>query len=64
MKTVTVKTSNRQYEVNLNNAEPGDALTPQMSRAARDIAFGVGAYVTVSDGSTAYRVTSTTRKFK
>ena len=62
MKQVTVKTNTRQYEVQLNNASDGDTLTPSMAKAAREIAFGVGTYATVTDGSTAYRVTKTVRK--
>lgn len=39
-----------------------DKLTAAAARAARDMAYGKGAYVTVSDGDTTYRVTRSTRK--
>lgn len=56
MKTVTVKSVSGQVQVNLNNANDGDKLTPNMAKAARNIAFGVGANATVSDASIAYLV--------
>lgn len=57
MKQVTVKTANGQTQVNLNNASDSDTLTAKMAKAARNIAAGVGASATVSDGNDTYRVT-------
>lgn len=57
MKQVTVRSANGQVEVKLNNANDGDRLTPSMAASARNIAFGAGANVTVSDDSDVYRVT-------
>jgi nitrogen fixation protein FixH len=57
MKQVTVKSVSGQTQVNLNNASNGDALNARMAKAARDIAFGVGANATVTDGQGTYRVT-------
>jgi hypothetical protein len=51
---VTVSTKNQTVQVNLNNHS---TLNPTSARAARDIAFGIGAHVRVTDGSTTYRVT-------
>lgn len=48
--------------VRLNNHEN---LTPTSAKAARDIAFGISANATVTDGHTTYRVTrSGVRKIK
>jgi hypothetical protein len=57
MKQVTVSSVNGQVEVRLNNATNNDSLTASMAKAARDIAFGVGANATVSDGESSFRVT-------
>ena len=57
MKQVTVKSVSDQRQVNLNNASDGDKLTEEMAKAARNIAFGVGANATVNDGRSAYLVT-------
>lgn len=51
---VTVSTRNQTVIVNLNNHTK---LNPTSAKAARDIAFGVGAHATVKAGYTAYRVT-------
>ena len=51
---VTVSTRDQTAVVNLNNHTK---LTPTSARAARDIAFGVGAHATVKAGYTCYRVT-------
>jgi hypothetical protein len=57
MKQVTVKSVNGQVQVNINNANDGDELTPKMAKAARNTAFGVAANATVTDGNKKYRVT-------
>ncbi len=57
MKQVTVKSASGQTEVQLNNAIDSDALTAKMAKAARAIAFGCGANVTVYDSRTTFRVT-------
>ncbi len=57
VKQVTVKSVNGQTEVRLNNAIDSDALTAKMAKAAQEIAFGVGANVTVYDRRTTFRVT-------
>lgn len=59
MKTVTVSIDGRAVsQVRLNNAVDEDALTARMATEARNIAAGVAAYATVTDGATTYRVTS------
>jgi hypothetical protein len=62
MKTVSVQISGRGASEVIMNGEETDRLTPAMARAAVHIAAGLGAWGTVSDGRTTYRVTSTTRK--
>lgn len=57
MKQVTVKTASGQMEVRLNNAADTDALTARMAKAARNIAYGIAANATVTDGVATYRVT-------
>ena len=56
MKQVTVKSVSGQTQIKLNNARDNDTLTARMAKAARDIAFGVGANATVTDGKNTYRV--------
>jgi hypothetical protein len=65
MKTVSVQIEGRgASEVRLNNADDADRLTPGMARAAVQIAAGLGAWGTVSDGQTTYRVTKSVRKIE
>ena len=58
-------------DVNVTNTATGqsvqvrvnyDTLNARAARAAREIAFGLGAHVTVTDGETTYRVTKRARK--
>jgi hypothetical protein len=52
--------ADQTVQVKLNNH---DKLDPKAARAAREVAFGIGAHVTVSDGKTTYLVTrASTRK--
>jgi nitrogen fixation protein FixH len=58
--SVTNAAIGRTVQVELNNH---DKLDAKAARAAREVAFGIGAHVTVSDGKTTYRVTrASTRK--
>lgn len=57
MKQVTVTSVNGQMNVRLNNAASTDELTARMAISARDIAYGVAANATVTDGHNTYRVT-------
>lgn len=60
MKTVRVNPDNRfASEVVIRSSDETDALTPQLSRAAMEIATGYGwTPGTVSDESKCYRITS------
>ena len=62
MKTVTVRTASGQHTVKLIAADETDELTGNLARAARNIAAGVGAYATVTDGRSTYRVTKSVRR--
>lgn len=57
--TVTNDAIGQTVQVKLNGY---DKLTASAARAARNVAYGVGAHVTVTDGETVYRVTRSTRK--
>ena len=60
---VQVSSASGTVQVELNTQS--NVLTAQRARAAREIAFGVGASATVSNGFVAYRVTSkTTRRIR
>ena len=57
MKEILVKSAAGTVFVKLNRYSNSDELMPEMARAARDIAFGLGASAVVSDGPKRYWVT-------
>jgi len=65
MKRVMVEIDGQnRVEVRLNRYCESDPLTPEMARAAVQIAGGVGAWGYVWDGSRHYRVTAGVRLIK
>ena len=62
MKQVTVSREGQTVIVRINAATDNDELTPRLARRARNIAFGLGAWATVTDGDKTYRVTKSTRR--